>query len=89
MHRGSSLATASLSLATALPHAHMKPPALWFGWAALAAVLLHRVAMDLRQPLACDTTYLWQGYEDVGLPDGGRYRLLRFKDGDKDRAAGA
>ncbi|KAL4448007.1 hypothetical protein ABPG75_005226 [Micractinium tetrahymenae] len=66
------------------------PAALfWAAWGALAALLLHRLARDallLRRP-ACDTTYIYEGYEPVQLAGGGRYRLIKFADGDRDAAA--
>lgn len=56
-----------------------------WGWlvpAALAALLIHRLACDTFLPHLCDTTYIWEGYEDVPLGGDQRYRLIKFKDGD-------
>lgn len=59
-------------------------------WAALAGVLLHCLAQDallLRWP-SCDTTYIYEGYEQVQMAREGRYRLIKFADGDRSASAG-
>lgn len=60
---------------------------VWAAWAALAGLLADRVLEDRREPVLCDTTYLWEGYEEVPEAGGGRYRLMAFKDADSGRAA--
>lgn len=62
---------------------------VWTAWAALAGLLAQRLVQDGREPLHCDTTYLWQGYEEELAGEGGAYRLVRFADKDAKRAAGA
>lgn len=70
---------------------YLSPSALfWAAWAALAGLLLRCLAQDallLRRP-ACDTTYIYEGYEEVKTAGGGRYRLVKFADGDKSTSAG-
>lgn len=67
----------------------MRPAlAWWLCWAALAALLARRVWEDVRQPVLCDTTYLWQGYEQALAADGDGYSLVKFADADASRAAG-
>ena len=60
----------------------------WLACAALAGLLLQRLVLDVRLPRFCDTTYIWEGYEEAPIGGKQRYRLIRFKDGDTGRQAG-
>lgn len=69
----------------------LEPRALFCAvWAALAGLLLHRLVHDalLLQRPSCDTTYIYEGYEQVEMAGRGRYRLIKFVDGDRDSLAG-
>lgn len=67
----------------------MRPAlAWWLAWAALAALLARRVWEDVAQPVFCDTTYLWQGYEPALPIDGSGYSLVKFADADPHRVPG-
>ncbi|EFN57345.1 hypothetical protein CHLNCDRAFT_57178 [Chlorella variabilis] len=53
---------------------------------ALAALPLATLLRAYWLPRSCDTTYLWEGYEQVPLTQiHSRYRLIRFKDADPER----
>lgn len=64
---------------------------LWslVGWVALAALPLHHLLGSLRLPRTCDTTYLWEGYEEVPLSQPHpRYKLIKFADRDRELEPG-
>lgn len=52
--------------------------------AALAALPLRHLLTSLRLPRSCDTTYVWEGYEEVALSTPHpRFRLITYRDGDR------
>jgi hypothetical protein len=59
-------------------------------WVAVAALPLHNLLSCLRLPRSCDTTYLWEGYEEVALRQPHpRYKLIKFADRDRELEPGA
>jgi hypothetical protein len=53
----------------------------------MAAVLLLSLWESFSVPRACDTTYIWEGYEQVAI-EHPRYKLIKSMDGDPERQKG-
>ncbi|KAL6769379.1 hypothetical protein ACKKBG_A30765 [Auxenochlorella protothecoides x Auxenochlorella symbiontica] len=66
--------------------------AWWVGWWAILAIVSLHTARDALAPSACETTYLWQAYEEILLPSNvGQqrgYRLIRYVDNPTEEAQG-
>lgn len=66
--------------------------AWWVGWWATLAIVSLHTARDALAPSACETTYLWQAYEEILLPSNvGQqrgYRLIRYVDNPTEEAQG-
>ena len=59
----------------------------WLAWAALAGLVAQRLLLDASLPRHCDTTYIWEGYEEVPMGGRSRYRLIKYSDRDTSKGS--